>query len=128
MKTPEVPTADPCCLIIRLNPPIPEEEKPNGIEVRAKINDMLDRKGVPQHLRVMAIGYSGAGNIKVTTTHSCKASDLMKYGQDIAAIVTRNEVLSILPDKEHYRVKINKVPTWCGNDEPMTIQMVHEEL
>ncbi len=25
-------------------------------------------------------------------------------------------------------MKINKVPTWCGNNEPMSIDMIHEEL
>ncbi len=111
-----------------MNPPITNEEKLNGIEVRTKINNMLDRKGVPQFFRVMGIGYSGAGNIKVTSIHSCKASDLMEYGCNITRIITKNEVLSILPDSEHYRVKINKIPTWCGKEDPMTIQMVHEEL
>ena len=76
----------------------------------------------------MAVGYSGAGNIKITMTHTCKASDLMPHGNDIASIITKNKVLLILPDTEHYRVKINKVLTWCGNDEPMTIDLIHEEL
>ena len=89
---------------------------------------MLDRKGAPQYFRVMGIGYSSAGNIKVTATHSCKASDLMEYSCNITKIITKNEILSILPDAEHYCVKINKIPTWCGKDDPMTIQMVHEEL
>ena len=111
-----------------MNPPITIEEKLNGIEIRTKINEMLDRKGVLQFFRVMGIGYSGARNIKVTSTHSCKASDLMEYGCDIARIITKNEVLSILPDSEHYWVKINKILTWCGKDDLMTIQMVHEEL
>src|SRR5258707_12402849 len=62
------------------------------------------------------------------STHFCKASNLMEYGHDIARIITKNEVLSILPDSEHYHIKINKIPTWCGKDDPMTIQMVHEEL
>ena len=62
------------------------------------------------------------------TTHSCKASDLMAHGKDITKIITPNKILSILPDTEHHRVKINKVPTWCGNDTPMDITMVHEEL
>src|SRR5258708_27918094 len=115
-------------LIICMNPLITNKEKPNGIEVRTKINNMLDRKGVRQFFRVMGISYSGAGNIKVTSTHSCKASDLMEYGCDIARIITKNEVLSILPDSEHYHIKINKILTWCSKDNPMTIQMVHEEL
>src|SRR5258708_18525409 len=63
-----------------------------------------------------------------TSTHSCKASDLMEYGHDITRIITKNKVLSILQDSEHYHIKINKIPTWCGKDDPMTIQMVHEEL
>ena len=40
----------------------------------------------------------------------------------------KQEILSVLPDCEHYRVKINKIPTWGGKEEPMTIQMVHEEI
>src|SRR5260221_6564329 len=76
----------------------------------------------------MAVRYSGAGNIKITTTHSCKASELMMHGKDIAKIITPNRILSVLPDTEHHRVKINKVPTWCRNDTPMDIAMVHEEL
>src|SRR5258708_1184517 len=105
-----------------------QQGKPNGIEVRTKINEMLDRKGVPQFFRVMGISYSGAGNIKVMSTHSCKASDLMEYGCDITRIITKNKVLLILLDLEHYHVKINKILMWCGKDNPMTIQMVHEEL
>ncbi len=31
---------------------------------------MLDHKEVPQFFQVMAVGYSGAGNIKITTTHT----------------------------------------------------------
>ena len=46
--TTQDPSADPCCLIIQIQPPIPTEERPNRIEVRKKINDMLDQKGVPQ--------------------------------------------------------------------------------
>src|SRR5258708_34387159 len=99
-------------LIICMNPLITNKEKPNGIEVRTKINNMLDRKGVPQFFRVMGIGYSGAGNIKVTSIHSCKASDLMEYGHNIAKIITKNEALSILPDSEHNNFKIIKTLTW----------------
>src|SRR5258708_9117629 len=76
----------------------------------------------------MAVSYSGAGNIKITTTHSCKASDLMTHRKDIVKIITSNRILSVLLDTEHHRVKINKVPTWCRNDMPMDIAMVHEEL
>ena len=115
-------------LIICVNPLITNKEKPNGIEVRTKINNMLDRKGVLQFFRVMGISYSGAGNIKVTSTHSCKASNLMEHRHDIARIIMKNKVLLILLDSEHYRIKINKIPTWCGKDDLMTIQMVHEEL
>ncbi len=120
--------ADPRCLIIQVNLPINNEEKPNRIEVRTKINEMLDRKGVPQFFRVMGIGYSRAGNIKIMSMHTCKASNLMEYGCNITRIITKNEVLLILPDSEHYWVKINKILTWCGKDCLMTIQMVHEEL
>ncbi len=126
--TPTDPTVDLRCLIICMNPPITNEEKLNGIEVRTKINNMLDRKGVLQFFRVMGISYSGAGNIKVTSMHSCKASNLMEHGCNIARIIMKNKVLSILLDSEHYRIKINKIPTWCGKDDLMTIQMVHEEL
>ena len=52
----------------------------------------------------------------------------MKFSKDITEIIMKNQVLSILPDTEHYHIKINKVSTWCGNDEPMTIDMVHKEL
>src|SRR5260370_20950020 len=38
------PMADPCCLIIQITPTIPVEERPNGIMVRKKINDMLEIK------------------------------------------------------------------------------------
>ena len=47
---PQEPMADPHCLIIiiQVQPPIPTRERPNGIEVRKKINKMLDKKEVPQ--------------------------------------------------------------------------------
>ncbi len=89
---------------------------------------MLEKKEIPQYFQVMAVGYSGAGNIKITTTHMCKAMDLIPHGKDIAEIITPNKILSVLLDMEHHRVKINKVPTWCSNNEPMPITMVHEEL
>ena len=76
----------------------------------------------------MAISYSSVGNIKVTSTHSCKALDLMEHRCDIAKAITNNKVISILLDSEHYQVKINKIPTCWGSDKPMTIQMIHEEL
>src|SRR5258705_1945458 len=126
--TPQEPTADPRCLIIQVQPPILAKEKPNGIVTRKKINEMLDKKGVLQFFHVMAVGYSGAGNIKITTMHTSKVSDLMQHRNDIASIITNNKVLSILPDTEHYQVKINKVLTWCGNNEPMSIDLIHEEL
>src|SRR5258708_6392982 len=125
---PQEPMADPCCLIIQVQPPNVAEERPNGIEVRKKINEMLDKKGVLQFFHIMAVGYSGVGNIKITMTHTSKASDLMKYGKGIANIIMKNEVLLVLPDTEHYCIKINKVLTWCGNNEPMSIDMIHEEL
>ena len=114
--------------IIQIQPLIPTEERLNGIEVRKKINNMLDQKGVLQFFQVMAVGYLGAGNIKITMTHTCKASDLMSHGNNIASIITQNKVLLILPDTEHYHVKINKVLTWCSNDKPMTIDLIHKEL
>ncbi len=126
--TPQEPMADPRCLIIQVQPPILTEERPNRIEVRKKINEMLDKKGVLQFFCIMAVGYLGAGNIKITTTHTSKASDLMKYSKEIANIIMKNEVLLVLPDTEHYCIKINKVLTWCGNNEPMSIDMIHEEL
>ncbi len=126
--TTQEPTADPWCLIIQVHPPIIAKERPNGIETRKKINKMLDKKGIPQFFRVMAVGYLGVGNIKITTTHTSKASDLMKHRNDIANIIMKNQVLSILPDTEHYCIKINKVLTWCGNNKPMSIDMIHEEL
>ncbi len=76
----------------------------------------------------MAVGYSVAGNIKITMTHACKASDLMAVSKDIAAITTNNKVISVLPDEDHYRVKINKIPTWYDLEHPMTINNVHKEL
>src|SRR5260221_2233289 len=76
----------------------------------------------------MAVRYSGVGNIKITTMHTSKVSDLMQHGNNIASIITNNKVLLILLDTEHYRVKINKVLTWCGNNEPMFIDLIHEEL
>jgi hypothetical protein len=127
-ETDHNPTANPHSLIIRVNPPVPLDQRPNGIETRKKINDMLERKNLPHYLRVMALGYSMAGNIKITTAPTCKASDLLEYGQEIAALIMSNEVLSVLPDMEHYHVKINKVPTHCGNNEPMTLSMIQSEL
>ena len=53
------PTADPHCLIIQVHPPITANERPNGIETRTKINNLLAKKGVAQSIRVMAVGYSG---------------------------------------------------------------------
>ncbi len=95
-------TANPHYIIIQVHHPISVEDRPNGIETRRKINDMLDRKDVPNFFRVMAIGYSGAGNIKITTIPTCKASNLLDHGHDMAALITKNEVLSVLPDMEHY--------------------------
>src|SRR6266436_1309164 len=125
---PQEPTVDPQSLIIQVHPPILAEERANGIEVRKKINEMLDKKGVLQFFHVMAVGYLGAGNIKTTTTHTSKASDLMNHGTDIANIITKNKILSILPDTEHYHIKINKVLTWCSSNEPMSIDLIHEEM
>src|SRR5258708_34581542 len=125
---PQEPTADPQCLTIQVHPPILAEERANGIEVRKKINEMRDKKGVLQFFHVMAVGYLGAGNIKITTTHTSKASDLMNHGNDITSMIMKNKVLLILPDTEHYHIKINKVLTWCGSNEPMTIDLIHEEL
>src|SRR5258708_11324954 len=99
--TTQEPTADPWCLIIQVHPPIIAKERHNGIETRKKINEVLDKKGVPQFFRVMAVGYSGVGNIKITTTHTSKASDLMKHGNNITNIITKNKVLLILPDTKH---------------------------
>src|SRR5258708_26918910 len=76
----------------------------------------------------MAVGYSVAGNIKITTTHACKASDLMSVGEDIAAIISNNKVISVLPDEDHYRVKINKILTWYDSNHPMMINDIHKEL
>src|SRR5258708_86932 len=127
-ETPKEPTADPHCLIIQVHPPILAEECPNGIEVRKKINEMLDKKEVPQFFHVMAVGYLRVGNIKITTTHTSKASDLMNHSTDIANIIMKNKILLILPDTEHYCIKINKVLTWCGSNEPMSIDLIHEEM
>ncbi|KAF8320555.1 uncharacterized protein EI90DRAFT_3080587 [Cantharellus anzutake] len=80
-----------------------------------KINDMLDAKNLPHYLRVMAVGYSLAGKVKITMAPTCCAADLEKYGKEIAATITDNKVLSALPDMEHFRVKINKIPTHCDN-------------
>ena len=79
-----------------------------------KINEMLECKGVPQYFQVMAVGYLVAGNIKITTTHTCKASDLITFGEDIAAIITKNKVISVLLDKDHYRIKINVMTSSPG--------------
>src|SRR6266478_5042332 len=121
-------TADPCCLIIQVSPPIPAMERPNGIEVRNQINQMLEEKGMPQYFRIMAVGYSMAGNIKIMTMQSCKVMDIITHGEEIAAIITANKVISILPDEDHYRVKINKIPTWYNSENPMMISNVHQEL
>src|SRR5258707_4507120 len=76
----------------------------------------------------MAVGYSVARNIKISMTHSCKASDLMAFREDMATIITTNKVILVLPDEDHYRVKINKIPTWYDPEHPMTIGQVHQEL
>ena len=89
---------------------------------------MLEKRQVPQYFWVMAVGYSVAGNIKIMTTHACKASDLLTYREDIAAIITNNKIILVLPDKEHYRIKVNKIPTWYDGDHPMTINDIHKEL
>ena len=97
-------------------PPITATDRPNRIEIRKKINDMLEKKGIAQTTRVMAIGYSSVGNIKITLTHSCKASGLMELGHEITRIIMNNDILSILLGSEHYHVKLNKIPTWCRNN------------
>ncbi len=76
----------------------------------------------------MVVSYSVASNIKITTTHTCKASDLMTFGEDIAAFITKNKVILVLPDEDHYRIKINKIPTWYDPECPMTINHIHQEL
>src|SRR5258708_30136344 len=89
---------------------------------------MLEKKQIPQYFQVMAVGYLIGGNIKITMTHACRASDLLTIGEDITAIITSNKVISVLPDEDHYRVKINKILTWYNPDHPMTINDVHKEL
>ncbi len=101
--TPQGTSTDSQCLIIQVHPSISMDERPNGIDTRRKINEMLERKEVPQYFQVMAVRYSGTGNIKITTTHMCKATDLMPHGKDITEIITPNKILSILPDTEHHR-------------------------
>ena len=96
--------------------------------MRKKINSILEKKNIPQYIRVMAIGYSVVGNIKITTAPTCKASDLIAFGHEMAATITQNEVVSVLPDREHYCMKINKIPTHRGDNELITPSMVHEEL
>src|SRR5258708_34008983 len=75
----------------------------------------------------MVVSYSIAGNIKITMTHMCKASDLLTFGEDIAAIITNNKAILALLDEEHYRIKVNKIPTWYDTEHPMTINDVHKE-
>ncbi|KAF8311784.1 uncharacterized protein EI90DRAFT_3095542 [Cantharellus anzutake] len=99
----QAPTTNPHILIIRVNPLIPPDQQPNGLATRKKINNMLGTKNLPHYLRVMAVGYSLAGNIKITMAPTCCATDLEKYGKEIAATITDNEVLSALPDMEHFR-------------------------
>ena len=120
--------ANPCCLIIQVSPPILATDRPNRIDAHNQINNMLGKKQIPQYFWIMAVGYSVAGNIKITTTHTCKALDLLAFGKEIATIITNNKVISALPDEDHYRVKINKIPTWYDQDHPMTINDVHKEL
>ncbi len=120
--------ADPCCLTIQVSPPILATERPNGIDTWNRINSMLEKRQIPHYFWVMAVSYSVAGNIKIMTTHACKASDLLTYGEDIAAIITNNKVILVLPDEEHYRIKVNKIPTWYDAEHPMTINNIHKEL
>jgi hypothetical protein len=82
------PTADLQCLIIQVYPPIEAKEQPNGIKARKKINNLLEKKNAPHYLRVMAISYLLAGNIKLTTAPTCKVSDLITCGHKIAAAIT----------------------------------------
>ena len=42
-------TADLRCLIIQVNLTIDVEERPNGIDTRKEINEMLEHKGIPQY-------------------------------------------------------------------------------
>ena len=107
------------CTVHDIHPPITPEERPNGVDTRMKINEMLDKNGAPQYFRIRAVGYSGAGNIKITSTDSCKALDLMAYSKLIAEAITPNKVLSVLPDMEHHRIKINKIPTWGVTTIPL---------
>ena len=44
-----VTTADLRCLIIQVHLTIDVEERPNGIDTRKEINEMLECKGVPQY-------------------------------------------------------------------------------
>src|SRR5258708_2164867 len=76
----------------------------------------------------MAVRYSVTGNIKISTTQTCQVSDLMAFGEEIAALITTNRVISVLPDEDHYRIKINRIPTWYDSDHPMTIGQIHQEL
>ena len=69
-------------------------------------------RSVPDYGGTGCYRYSIAGNIKISTTHACKAADLMAFGEEIAEIITKNKVISVLPDEDHYRVKINKILTW----------------
>ena len=102
-------TMDPKCIIIQVHPPITAEERPNGVDTRAKINEMLDKTGAPQYFHIRVVRYSGAGNIKITSMDSCKASDLMVYGKVMAEIITTNKGLSVLQDVEHHRIRSQPV-------------------
>ncbi len=89
---------------------------------------MLEKRQIPQYFQVMAVSYSVTGNIKITTTHACKASNLLTYREDIATTITNNKIILVLPDEEHYRIKVNKIPTWYDMEHPMTINDIHKEL
>src|SRR5258707_4133906 len=52
----------------------------------------------------------------------------MNHGNDITSMIMKSKVLLILPDAEHYHIKISNVLTWCGSNEPMSIDLIDEEM
>src|SRR5258708_5241543 len=50
--TPQGTSTDSQCLIIQVHPSISMDERPNGIDTRRKINEMLEMNEAPQDFQV----------------------------------------------------------------------------
>ncbi len=127
-NTPPKPKANPHCLILQFNPPIPETEHKNADMACKEINTLLDNLEVPTYFRAMAVNWSRNGNPIITTTASGTAEDLLSHIKDIGRIFTNNTLILALPDMEYVHAKVNMLNTKDFEGNICNSKEVHEEL